>query len=65
MPGCASSDINIECPCTYTSCSKRGKCCECVANHQPSGQFPACFFTPKMEKTYDRSFAALCRDRGR
>jgi hypothetical protein len=26
-------------------------------------EFPACFFTAKTEKTYDRSFQALCRDR--
>lgn len=50
------------CPCTYP-CSRHGKCCECVAYHRASGEFPACFFTKEGEKTYDRSFACLLRDR--
>jgi hypothetical protein len=33
----------MDCPCTY-SCGKHGKCCECVAYHLSSGEFPACFF---------------------
>ena len=53
---------SINCPCTY-SCNKNGKCCECVAYHARSGEFPACFFTAKAEASYDRSFAALKRDR--
>jgi hypothetical protein len=27
------------------------------------GEFPACFFSAAAEKAYDRSFAALVRDR--
>ncbi len=50
------------CPCTF-SCSKHGKCCECIAYHRTGGEFPACFFTPATEKQGDRSFAALLRDR--
>ena len=53
---------SIDCSCTY-SCSRRGKCCECVAYHNRSGEFPACFFSKKAEKTYDRSFEALLKDR--
>ncbi len=52
----------IKCTCTY-SCPRRGKCCECVAYHSRVGEFPACFFSADMEKTYDRSLAALNRDR--
>lgn len=52
----------MKCPCTY-SCSKHGKCCECVRYHQRNGEFPACFFSEKTEKTYDRSFEALIKDR--
>lgn len=52
----------IKCPCTY-SCSKHGKCCECVAYHLRGEEFPACFFSEKTEKTYDRSYKALCGDR--
>ena len=43
------------CPCTYTSCSHWGKCCECVANHKDKRQLPACYFSEEAEKTYDRS----------
>ena len=53
----------IKCPCTYYSCSHHGKCCECVVFHKVSGEFPACFFTQEAEKTYDRSFRALVKDR--
>ncbi len=53
---------SMKCPCTY-SCSHHGKCCECIAYHKPYGEFPACFFSEKAERTYDRSFQALCRDR--
>ncbi|WP_446715256.1 DUF6485 family protein [Caloramator sp. Dgby_cultured_2] len=31
------------CTCTYTSCSRRGKCCECVAYHRSKGEIPGCF----------------------
>jgi len=29
------------------------------------GEFPACFFSAAAEKTYDRSFSALAKDRGK
>ncbi|MCL2155927.1 MAG: hypothetical protein FWH53_09710 [Leptospirales bacterium] len=53
---------SIKCPCTY-SCSRHGKCCECVAYHTRSKEFPACCFSDKAERSYDRSFAALVNDR--
>ena len=52
----------IECNCTF-SCSKHGKCCECVAYHKRNGEFPACVFSAAAEKTGDRSLDALIRDR--
>ena len=52
----------LKCPCTY-SCAKHGKCCACIAYHAPGGEFPACFFSPKAEKSYDRSFRMLKKDR--
>ena len=52
----------IKCNCTY-SCPRRQKCCECIAYHNKAGEFPACFFSKAAEKTYDRSFAALIKDR--
>ena len=60
---CEHNDA-IECNCTY-SCGKHGKCCECVEYHRRSGEFPACFFSAASEKTWDRSFAELARDRKR
>ena len=45
------------CKCTYTSCSRRGRCCECLRYHLASNQLPGCCFPPEVEKTYDRSFA--------
>jgi len=45
----------VHCTCSYESCSRRGKCCECVAYHRRSNQIPGCFFTPEAERTYDRS----------
>lgn len=53
---------NIKCNCTYP-CSRKGKCCQCVEYHRRSGQFPACFFSTKMEATYNRSLEALIKDR--
>jgi len=47
---------NLEkCACSYEGCSRRGKCCECVAYHRRNGEIPGCFFTPEAERTYDRS----------
>ncbi len=50
------------CTCTY-SCSKKGKCCECVQYHRANGEIPGCFFPPEAEKTYDRSIKAFIRAR--
>lgn len=51
-----------KCACTY-ACDKRGNCCACVGFHAPQGEFPACFFSPDAERSYDRSFARLLKDR--
>ena len=45
------------CKCTYASCSRHGRCCECLRYHLESNQLPGCCFPPEVEKTYDRSFA--------
>lgn len=54
-------DNTNECACTY-SCSRRKKCCECVAYHRGAGEVPGCFFSKQGEKTYDRSIENLYRD---
>ncbi len=52
----------IKCTCTYTSCSRHGKCCECVAYHRKHNEVPGCFFSKAAEKTYDRSIEKLYND---
>ena len=50
-------DVNkAKCPCTYESCSRKGKCCECIAYHLKYDELPGCVFPTEVEKTYDRSF---------
>lgn len=43
------------CTCTYEPCSRKGKCCECIAYHRRNSELPGCFFPPEVECTYDRS----------
>jgi len=49
------------CNCSF-SCSHHGKCCECVNYHKIRNEFPACFFSNKMEATGDRTLSALIKD---
>lgn len=59
---CDRSNENAKnCNCTYSGCSRHGKCCECIQYHLDMDQLPACCFPPEVEKTYDRSFAAFIR----
>ncbi len=44
------------CNCTYEPCSRKGKCCECIAYHLEMAELPACAFPAEIERTYDRSF---------
>jgi len=53
------------CNCTYEPCSRKGKCCECIAYHRASDELPACYFTPEVERTYDRSVARFLASRKR
>lgn len=57
-----SCENTIDCTCTYTSCSRHGKCCECIAYHNRMGEVPGCLFSKEGERTYDRSVEALYRD---
>lgn len=50
------SENTKDCACTYASCDKRGKCCECIRSHLRRRELPGCCFPPDVEKTYDRSF---------
>ena len=51
-----------DCTCTYTSCVRHGKCCECVTYHRSKDEVPGCFFTEQGEKTYDRSMSNFIND---
>ncbi len=55
MKKCNIELNRLKCNCTYEPCSRKGICCECLRYHLESEELPACFFTPEIEKTYDRS----------
>ena len=50
-----------KCPCTY-DCKLKGKCCECLSFHLINKELPACCFSKKTEKTYDRSFKKFIKE---
>jgi hypothetical protein len=52
---CSVKANSARCNCTYSSCERRGRCCDCVAYHRKSNELPACFFSAEAEKTYNRS----------
>ena len=59
MPECNQEELKKSCPCTYSSCSRLGKCCECIQYHLRMNELPGCVFakiSKEAEKTYDRSF---------
>jgi len=53
---CPNVQVNLQnCTCSYGSCEKRGKCCECISYHRERGELPGCLFPSEVEKTYDRT----------
>ena len=51
-----SIETNLaRCTCTYEPCSRKGKCCECIAYHLRMDELPGCVFPPEAERTYNRS----------
>jgi hypothetical protein len=54
---CTIEKNRTMCNCTYQSCSRKHKCCECLHYHRKNNEMPACFFNAEFEKTYDRSIA--------
>ncbi len=61
MAECKKQANTDNCTCTYTSCERRGVCCDCIAYHLKSKQLPGCCFPAEAEKTYDRSFEAFAK----
>jgi hypothetical protein len=56
MKECQNRAENLKsCGCTYSSCSRRGMCCECIRHHREKGEIPGCLFPKEAEKAYDRS----------
>jgi len=59
---CPNHKQNIAaCTCTYEPCSRKGKCCECIAYHRRAGELPGCVFSKDAEATYDRSATGFKR----
>ena len=52
---CTQQENLKQCTCTYEPCSRKGKCCQCIAYHRAYGELPGCLFPPEVERTYDRS----------
>ena len=61
---CAKEENKSECNCSYPGCPRKGVCCECLDYHLNRNELPACCFSNKTEKTYDRSFKAFVKDKG-
>jgi len=58
---CIQAKFKQYCTCTYESCDKKGRCCECLHYHRKKGELPGCFFNKEFEKTYDRSISNFIR----
>jgi hypothetical protein len=55
---CPNQEKNLEnCNCTYSPCSKKGICCECLRYHWKNKELPGCRFPDDAEKTWDRSLS--------
>ena len=56
MNECYNLQKNLNnCNCSYEPCFRKGKCCECLSYHRKMNELPACYFSQKEEKTYNRS----------
>ncbi|HMK66350.1 MAG TPA: DUF6485 family protein [Thermodesulfobacteriota bacterium] len=61
---CPNIKENLKsCTCSYEPCSRKGLCCQCIQYHRRSGELPACYFPPEVEKTYDRSISRFIQSR--
>ena len=59
---CQKQENSTNCSCTYLDCPRKGICCECIRYHLARKELPACFFSTKVEKTYDRSFERFIKE---
>ncbi len=58
---CKKTANSKSCTCTYTPCSRKGVCCDCITYHLRSRELPGCVFSAEAERTYDRSFEHFAR----
>ena len=59
MVDCNQKELLKSCTCTYSSCSRMGKCCDCIKYHLRMNELPGCVFakiSKDAERSYDRSF---------
>lgn len=62
MVKCNNFDSNLHnCPCTYSYCSRKGRCCECISYHRKRDELPGCYFPLEIEMTYDRSISGFIK----
>ncbi|MDD5606354.1 MAG: DUF6485 family protein [Candidatus Pacebacteria bacterium] len=59
---CQRQENLKNCPCSYSECSKKGICCECIKYHRGKKELPACYFSLEAEKTYDRSIEKFIQE---
>jgi hypothetical protein len=52
---CKKEENLKNCKCTYPGCPRKGVCCECIEYHRKKEELPGCYFSPEIEKGYDRS----------
>ncbi len=65
MKECSMESNRLQCGCTYEPCPRKGICCECLKYHRKAGELPACYFSPEVERTYDRSIDRFIATYGR
>lgn len=61
---CHIEENLAECTCVSATCLRRGKCCECIANHRSKGQLPACLMPEELRgssRSIEDFVAYYCR----
>ena len=57
MANCQHYEKNLkDCNCSYSGCSRKGTCCECLQYHLKMRELPGCVFPDDAERTWNRSF---------
>jgi len=62
---CNKEENLKDCSCTYSDCSRKGMCCECLSYHLSNNELPACCFSEEAEKTYDRSIENFIKEQNK